>query len=1241
MTEPSTSQTTSPTSASVLGALTQPRILDLARLFGVRLRAGAASQKRQLAALLGAQLEGRVALVLRELGREELQAVCRTHGIADSGASRRDLTERLLLAAGVDPKRSVPPPPEHHRDGLPSAGQVVRLRHRQWLVEGVRLGEADESALVKLVCLDDDDSGRALDVLWDLELGAEVIDANASTGLRANRIDTPEELGAYLHALRWNAVSAADATRFQAPFRAGIKHMAHQLTPLMKALELPRANLFIADDVGLGKTIEAGLVMQELILRQQAELVLIACPASICLQWRDEMRRRFGLHFEVMTRQLVAQRRQQRGFGVPVWETHNRFIISHALLRRPEHREPLLRHLGPRARKSLLVLDEAHVAAPASRSRYAVDSEVTRTIRELAPRFDNRLFLSATPHNGHSNSFSALLEILDRNRFPRGVPVRGKEDLAPIMVRRLKRDLRNLGVESFPERILERHELTHEGGHWHSRCARSDGKAGERVDLGTSAPDDLDLASELARYTELCAPKKGVGRLPFIRLQQRLLSSPEAFARSLEVHAQSLDKRGGPVAQTHQFPIPEFAPRSIDARHLSPHRGERQGEGPVRKFAERSPLTPTLSPFGEREPGPEFGRASEDIGDPETHGPTDEAIQAEDDAEIAAQSASLPTPTEEARALLASMRARADRARRLPDAKVRALLHWLREHCCPAIGDAGSRASRKWTDRRVLVFTEWADTKRYLLELLTEAAAHTDRAEERLAAFQGGMGDESREDVQQRFNAKPAEEPLRILVATDAAREGINLQAFCADVFHVDLPWNPARLEQRNGRIDRTLQPSPEVRCHYFHYPARAEDRVLETLVRKVDIVQRELGSLGAVLLEDIEAALDDGIRDGTADRIERIGPGVDTRTVESELEASRKDTQLLRAEIDRATRRYESSQKALEVSPDALRGVFDVGLRLAGTTGLVDCGVIDDRPAFRMPELDRSWALTLDSIRRPRRRDESVWDWRREPPRPVTFTPLAHLSSDVEQLHLAHPVVRRVLDRFLAQGFSAHDLSRVSAIVSPDSVIRVLVFARLSLFGPGAARLHDEIVATAAPWNGDAAVAAKVEAYRDAATIAKAVELTERLLAGGVKAPGERVKANVAESAEALFGALWQPLHDEADARAAQAKGGLATRARKEADDLRILLERRRRDLRASMVELRQGELLADKSDAAAVREQRRQVELDLAEMGRRETELETDIDAEPEAVAALYDVRMTRVSPVALVVAWPESMT
>jgi hypothetical protein len=477
------------TPASALQALTQQRILDLARVFGVRLRSSSAT-KKQLAEALGSQLEGRLPSVLREFGREELAAACAAHGLPAESPARKELIEALLSSAGIDPAQSSPPAPIHDHNGVPKVGQIVRARHRQWLVEAVDAGEEGESACVGLVCLDDDDPGRHLDVLWDLELGAQVIDPEQRALDPGERIDPPEHFGAYLHALRWNTVSAADASRFQAPFRAGIEHMAHQLTPLMKALELPRANLFIADDVGLGKTIEAGLVMQELILRQQAHFVLIACPASICLQWQGEMRRRFGLHFEVMTREFVAQRRRQRGFGVNPWATHHRFIVSHALLRRAEYREPLRNLLGDRAKKSLFVLDEAHVAAPATRSRYAVDSEITNTIRDLAPRFDNRLFLSATPHNGHSNSFSALLEILDPIRFTRGVPVEGKTDLAPIMVRRLKKDLKKLGNERVPDRILVQMDLSHESGRWALRSTRSDEKAPTTADLGPGTRRD-------------------------------------------------------------------------------------------------------------------------------------------------------------------------------------------------------------------------------------------------------------------------------------------------------------------------------------------------------------------------------------------------------------------------------------------------------------------------------------------------------------------------------------------------------------------------------------------------------------------------------------------------------------------------------------------------------------------------------------------------------------------------------
>ena len=127
-------------------------------------------------------------------------------------------------------------------------------------------------------------------------------------------------------------MTATDPNLFQAPFRAGIRIDAYQLEPLRKALRLPRVNLFIADDVGLGKTIEAGLIARELLLRRRVDRIVVACPPSMLEQWRDEMEARFGLLFTILDRAEVSRLRRERGFSVNPWTTHSRFLVSHRLL---------------------------------------------------------------------------------------------------------------------------------------------------------------------------------------------------------------------------------------------------------------------------------------------------------------------------------------------------------------------------------------------------------------------------------------------------------------------------------------------------------------------------------------------------------------------------------------------------------------------------------------------------------------------------------------------------------------------------------------------------------------------------------------------------------------------------------------------------------------------------------------------------------------------------------------------
>jgi hypothetical protein len=174
----------------------------------------------------------------------------------------------------------------------PEPGQLVEVRRRQWVVADMqtspaRNGHSSPQHFVTLSSIDEDSLGEQIEVIWELEPGAHIIEKAGLPSITGQ--DDTERLEAFLDAVRWGAATNADRGFLQAPFRSGVSIEDFQLDPLVRAIDMARANLLIADDVGLGKTIEAGLVIQELLLRHRARNVLVVCPASLQEKWRVEM----------------------------------------------------------------------------------------------------------------------------------------------------------------------------------------------------------------------------------------------------------------------------------------------------------------------------------------------------------------------------------------------------------------------------------------------------------------------------------------------------------------------------------------------------------------------------------------------------------------------------------------------------------------------------------------------------------------------------------------------------------------------------------------------------------------------------------------------------------------------------------------------------------------------------------------------------------------------------------------
>lgn len=896
---------------------------------------------------------------------------------------------------------------------VPKPGEVVLVRGSLWAVTDVRLqglsrSPADDGLqrldhIVTLQSIAEDRLGEESTFVWELELGHSIApDQGLPARITSNSFDEPSTLAAFADALRWGAVTSADPKAFQAPFRSGANVEPYQLEPLRRALAQPRANLLLADDVGLGKTIEAGLVIQELLLRHRARSVMIVCPPTLSLKWQEEMLEKFGLDFTIVDSALMAQVRRRHGLDANPFKIFPRIIVSMAWL--PGVRaQRLLRDVtsGLEQRTSarryafdVLVVDEAHHVAPSSPSRsgsstgYAVDSQRTIAVRELSRLCEHRLFLSATPHNGHTESFTALMEMIDDRRFQRGASV-DPEALQEVSVRRLKRDIVEKDFQ--PRR------------------------------LGTipfiPSDDEEQAFAELDRILTQSADRNGrkrSGDIVSMLLKKRFLSSPWAFSRTMSLYQEASAGLADwdEVGEADEYYAEIFGSYQSD---------EEEGlvEQPESEALRQSKSTNPLS---------------------------------------------AATPAE-----IAHLCDWGSNYQARPDTRLRALMDWLRSIV---------RIGTRWSNERVVIFTEYADTLEWIRTNLEQQGFDPTR----LGVIQGSTDTEERERIRARFTTDPAKEPIRVLLATDSAGEGIDLQDYCHRLVNFDIPFNPSRLEQRIGRIDRYGQKhTPEI-FQLSQRGQRPTDRegiygadldFLQRIGEKVATAAADLGSANLV----IDAKIQNHFGDSTVEV--PMPASDDTSAIINKALAGSRD---VNRSLTVLAETFETRQEQLHLTPRNAERVLQTALRLTAQPPLErDDEILSDLPedaplgdasAFTVPDLGGDWAdaaRSLTTLLEPDTR------------RPITFDATAARAvpdNELVHVHLGHPLLQKA-GRTLRSALydPRHDLHRVTA-VSLDGIEQSSVAAvcRIVLVGRGGVRLHEEIFIAGVRLRGQQLAAERVE---------------------------------------------------------------------------------------------------------------------------------------------------------------------
>ncbi len=560
-----------------------------------------------------------------------------------------------------------------------------------------------------------------------------------------------------------------------------VEPLPHQITAVYEAM-LPRQPLrfLLADDPGAGKTIMAGLLIKELIVRGDLKRCLIVCPGSLVEQWQDELSRRFHLPFEILTNDKLEAAHSGN------WFLENDLAI--ARLDKLSRNEDVQALLSARdCRFDLVVCDEAHKLSATFFSGEVKYTKRYRLGQLLSGLTRHLLLMTATPHNGKEEDFQLFLALLDGDRFEGrfrdGVH---QVDTSDLMRRMVKESLLKFdGRPLFPERIA--YTVPYRLSDPEARLYRA---------VTEYVREEFNRAEALANNK-----RSGTVGFALTILQRRLASSPEAIYQSLHRRRERLAKQLREVELLQRgASVVTFGGDSLDPDDLEDLEDAPEGE---------------------------IEAAEEEILDRATAAATVVELRAEIDTLMRLEE------------LAAEIR------RSGQDTKWRELSRVLGEVFAPDLGsedvkeDVPPRGSgpipppRPSPHQKLVIFTEHRDTLSYLAQRIRDVFGRPGA----VVVIHGSMGREERRKAQESFLYQP---DVRVLLATDAAGEGINLQRAHLMV-NYDLPWNPNRLEQRFGRIHRIGQ--TEV-CHLWNLVAEEtrEGDVYRRLLEKLEEARQALG---------------------------------------------------------------------------------------------------------------------------------------------------------------------------------------------------------------------------------------------------------------------------------------------------------------------------------------------------------------------------------------------------------------